>query len=73
MYACVPEIGGGSFEGVCPLNNTTAHLHDPPPLFDSRVASKEVTQTLQRFGFMQNRSHALLSMQLYAVWSIRLR
>jgi len=73
MYACIHEIGGGFFERVYPPNNTTAHLHDPPPPFDSRIASKKDTQTLQRFGFMQNGTHARKRMQVYAVWSIRLR
>jgi hypothetical protein len=31
MYASIPEIGGGFFEGVCALSNTTAIFHDPPP------------------------------------------
>ena len=31
MYACVPEIGGGFFEGVCPASSAAAHLCDPPP------------------------------------------
>jgi hypothetical protein len=32
MYACVHEISGGFFEGVCAPSNTTAYLRDPPPL-----------------------------------------
>jgi hypothetical protein len=31
MYACVPEIGGGFFEGVYAPSNATAHSCDPPP------------------------------------------
>jgi hypothetical protein len=31
MYACVPENGGGFFEGVSAPGNATAHLSDPPP------------------------------------------
>jgi hypothetical protein len=73
MYACKRGTRRGFFEGVYPPNNTTAHLRDPPSPFDSRIASKRDTQTLQRFGFMQNRSHTRKSMQLYAIWSIRLR
>ena len=41
MYACIPENGGGLFEGVCPLSSATAHLHDPPPPLDSRISSPE--------------------------------
>ena len=29
MYACIPEIGGGFFEGVCTL--TTNHFLRPTP------------------------------------------
>ena len=36
MYACMPEIGRGFFEGVCAPSNATAHLHDPPP-YNSRI------------------------------------
>jgi hypothetical protein len=31
MYACIPEIGSGFFEGVCPPTNVTANFCDPPP------------------------------------------
>jgi hypothetical protein len=31
MYACIPEIDDGFFEGVCPLSNATANFRDPPP------------------------------------------
>jgi hypothetical protein len=31
MYACIPEIGGRFFEGVCVPSNATAHSCDPPP------------------------------------------
>jgi hypothetical protein len=31
MYDCVPENGGGFFEGVCASDNATAHLSDPSP------------------------------------------
>jgi hypothetical protein len=30
MYACIPEIEHGFFEGVCPSSNATAHSCDPP-------------------------------------------
>jgi hypothetical protein len=30
MYACIPESGGGFFEGVCTPSNATAHSYDPP-------------------------------------------
>jgi hypothetical protein len=31
MYACISEIDGGFFEGVCTLSDATAHSYDPPP------------------------------------------
>jgi len=31
MYANIPEIGGGFFEGACAPNTTTANFRDPPP------------------------------------------
>jgi len=31
MYAYIPEIGGGFFEGVCAPSNATANFCDPPP------------------------------------------
>ena len=30
MYACIPEIGGGFFEGVRTPSDATAHSYDPP-------------------------------------------
>ena len=30
MYACIPEIGGGYFEGVCAPSHVTANSYDPP-------------------------------------------
>jgi hypothetical protein len=30
MYACIPEIGGGFFEGVCVPGIATAIIRDPP-------------------------------------------
>src|SRR5829696_711386 len=40
MYDCVPENGGGFFEGACAPSNATAHLRDPPPpTLDSRTGS----------------------------------
>ena len=30
MYACIPEIGCGFFEGVCTLSNASAIFRDPP-------------------------------------------
>jgi len=30
MYACIPEIGSGLFEGVCTPGNATIHSCDPP-------------------------------------------
>jgi hypothetical protein len=41
MYACIPKIGGGFFEGVCTPSNATAHFRDPPPPpIDSRIDSE---------------------------------
>jgi hypothetical protein len=39
MYACIPEIGGGFFEGVCAPSNATAYLNDPPLPLDSGIDS----------------------------------
>jgi hypothetical protein len=36
MYACIPEIGGGFFEGVRAPSNATAHSYDPPPPRNAR-------------------------------------
>jgi hypothetical protein len=36
MYACIPEDGGGFFEGVCTPSDATAHLCDPPPILAIR-------------------------------------
>jgi hypothetical protein len=41
MYACIPEIGRGFFEGVCAPCETTAHFSDPPSPLDSRISSPE--------------------------------
>jgi hypothetical protein len=30
MYACIHEIDGGFFEGVCTPSNVTANSYDPP-------------------------------------------
>jgi hypothetical protein len=39
MYACIPEIERGFFEGVCTLSNATANFRDPPlPPLDSPPA-----------------------------------
>jgi hypothetical protein len=31
MYACIPDFGGGFFEGLCTPSNATAHSCDPSP------------------------------------------
>jgi hypothetical protein len=31
MYACIPEIGCGFFEGACTPSNATANSYGPPP------------------------------------------
>jgi hypothetical protein len=38
MYACIPEIGGGFFEGVCRRENRPLAFRDPPLPLDSRIA-----------------------------------
>jgi len=30
MYACIPEIERGFFQGVCTPTNATANSYDPP-------------------------------------------
>ena len=30
MYACISQIAGGFFEGVCTPSNATANSYDPP-------------------------------------------
>jgi hypothetical protein len=37
MYACIPDIGGGFFEGVCARENQPLTFRDPP--LDSRIDS----------------------------------
>jgi hypothetical protein len=36
MYACVPEVGCGFFEGVCEPSDATTHSCDPPPPRNAR-------------------------------------
>jgi len=36
MYACIPENGGGFFEGACTPSNATANFCDPPPPRDTK-------------------------------------
>ena len=31
MYACIPEIGGGFFEGVCRVEDRPLAFRNPPP------------------------------------------
>jgi hypothetical protein len=49
MYACVPEIGGGFFEGVCALNDQNCISSDPPPPCHSWIASCLYCLCLTRF------------------------
>jgi hypothetical protein len=49
MYACIPEIDGGFFEGVCALNNQTCISSDPPPPYHSWIASCRYRMRLTRF------------------------
>ena len=30
MYACIPDIGGGFFQGVCTPSNAPVNFRDPP-------------------------------------------
>ena len=39
MYACIYEIRGGFFSGVCTPNDATAHSYDPPPSATQRNRS----------------------------------
>jgi hypothetical protein len=36
MYACIPEIDGGFFVGVCTYSNATADFRDPLPPRNTR-------------------------------------
>ena len=53
MYACIPENGGGFFEGVCTPSNATAHFCDPPPTprFANRLR-RYALALLRRSGFL---------------------
>jgi hypothetical protein len=50
MYACVPENGGGFFEGVCAPCCVTANLRDPPPTHTSRISRGECWLQQERVG-----------------------
>jgi hypothetical protein len=55
MYACVPEIGGGFFEGVCWLEDRPLVSRDPPPpLCHSRIDPGRCVLAAHRSGFMQS-------------------
>ena len=43
MYAYIPEIGCGFFEGVCPPSNATVNLRDSP--LDSRIVQDRYHHT----------------------------
>jgi hypothetical protein len=48
MYDCVPENGGGFFEGACAPSNATTYLRDPPPPRNTRI---EIARSaLESFG-----------------------
>jgi hypothetical protein len=36
MYACILEIGGEFFEGVCAPSNAPANFRDPPPTLSAK-------------------------------------
>jgi hypothetical protein len=55
MYACLYEIRGGFFSGVCTLSNATANFRDPPPPPNANEPDP-VARTPARSG-----SHAVLS------------
>src|SRR5215208_6122149 len=40
MYACISEIGGGFFEGVCAPDDRLHISSDPPLPLDSRIDSE---------------------------------
>ena len=48
MYACIPEIGRGFFQGVCAPNNATAYFRDPPPPPHTRIDSWRYALALLR-------------------------
>jgi hypothetical protein len=39
MYACIPDIDGGFFEGVCTFSDQACISSDPPPPCHSWIAS----------------------------------
>jgi hypothetical protein len=58
MYTCVRRTGDGFFERVCTPSNTTAHLHDPPPLPSIREWCRAgVTAPLERRCEQERWSH----------------
>ena len=44
MYACVPEIGGGFFAGVCARENRLTFRVTPPPPINQEEGSETVTR-----------------------------
>src|SRR5215204_999740 len=49
MYACIPEIDGGFFEGVCTLSDQTCISTDLPPPCHSWIAWCQSCLRLSRF------------------------
>jgi hypothetical protein len=50
MYACIPEIGSGFFEGVYVLNDQSCFSSDPPPPpHNSWIALWQYCHCLTRF------------------------
>ena len=49
MYACIPEIGCGFFEGVCALSDMACISSDPPLPCHSWIASGQYCLRLTRF------------------------
>ena len=39
MYACIPEIDGGFFEGVCAPNHHSLVSCDPPPMSSEKAGA----------------------------------
>ena len=62
MYACIPEMGLGFFEGACTPSNATANFRDPPPPLDSRMDSGRDAQAPEPHWFMENCGYGLSRM-----------
>jgi hypothetical protein len=65
MYACIPEIGGGFFQGVRRLEDRSLTFRDPPLLpWHSRIDSGRHTLVANRTGSIQVCGYGLSRMYL---------